>query len=260
MNSTTNLSEIQKCNYLDANLQPAKDMLLNCIGDPSKGEDKGCQSLYTKLYDPLATNLETIAIKRGVSAGYGIIRGESKEPKEPKETGTKNIFNSFDPSSSINGTVEGFTTDNGPGISVVPQGLCPQGYTWNGTNCIQVCTGCRYRDRMKSLVFPSIADQCFPEGVFDGIDNEGNTLCTCGTRHQYCSDTVIDQSSNAEGYSIENTDGSILPGASGYRELYSGYDEEYDEEDEEYEEDYGAGNGYGANGYGEPPNPYSVSR
>ena len=31
-------------------------------------------------------------------------------------------------------------------------------------------------------------DPCFPDGVYNGIDNQGNTMCTCGSKGQYCND------------------------------------------------------------------------
>ena len=34
-------------------------------------------------------------------------------------------------------------------------------------------------------------DPCFPNGVYDGIDNYGNTQCTCGKNNQYCPDKKI---------------------------------------------------------------------
>lgn len=191
MNSTTNLSELYKCNYLDANLQPSKDMLLNCIGNPSLGEDKGCKSDYTKLYDNIAINSENIAIKRGVSAGYGLT--------------SERIVAAYDSSDNTNGPIEGFTskmfiTDNGPGESTVPKNQCPEGYKWcNKTRaCVQVCIGCKYRENMKSQIFNE-ADHCFPEGVYDGVDNQGYLKCTCGLNNQYCSDDFISDIFTADG-------------------------------------------------------------
>lgn len=186
MNSTTDLSEIQKCNYLNANLQSAEDMILNCIGDPSKGKDKFCKSDYKKLYDPITSNLENIAIKRGVSAGYGI------DQIIEKKTPTPTISNKNIPEQTIEGfTSNIFITDNGPGESVITN-KCPQGYKWcNKTGaCVQVCIGCKYRDRMKSQIFNE-ADPCFPEGVYNGVDNRGYLKCTCGSNNQYCSDNFI---------------------------------------------------------------------
>lgn len=223
MNSTTNLSEIHKCNYLDANLQPAKDMLLNCIGDSSKGEDRGCKSDYSRLYDPLAINLENIAIKRGVSAGYGLTQNNSEEK-----------ISSFDPGQSVNGTVEGFTgnvsiSDGGPGEHVKYNGVCQEGHEWSDKikACVQKCINCKYRDGMKSLVFPNVADQCFPEGVFDGITNRKNTKCTCGPKNQYCSDSMINPKTGKGDYIIKNVFGEPEPGASDYRPLHQHYSDEY---------------------------------
>ena len=196
MNSTPNISEIQKCDYLDANLQPARDMLLNCIGDPSKGEDKWCKSSYTKLYDPVAVSSENINIKRSISAGYGI------------DNNSDDKINNYNSAENGNELVEGFTskmfiTDNGPGKSNIPDDQCPQGYKWcNKTGaCVQVCTACKYRERMKSQIFNE-ADPCFPDGVYDGVDNQGNLKCTCGLNNQYCSDNFIND--------IFTTDGNLF--------------------------------------------------
>ena len=56
---------LYECGYLDANLQNAEDMNLNCIKDKSKGEDKLCTSDYRKLHDNIAFNSQFISIKRG---------------------------------------------------------------------------------------------------------------------------------------------------------------------------------------------------
>ena len=185
MNSTPNISEIQKCDYLDANLQPARDMLLNCIGDPSKGEDKWCKSSYTKLYDPVAVSSENINIKRSISAGYGI------------DNNSDDKINNYNSAENGNELVEGFTskmfiTDNGPGKSNIPDDQCPQGYKWcNKTGgCVQVCTNCKYNEGTKSYLFNE-ADKCFPEGVYDGINNQGDLKCTCGKNNKYCSDNFV---------------------------------------------------------------------
>ena len=100
-----NYTELMKCDYLDSNLQPASDMLLNCIGDKSKGNEGLCTSSYTHLYDNISRNSENIAIKRGMNAGYGILPNsdpESNTESVPKPVTQKKDF-------QISSNIEGFT-------------------------------------------------------------------------------------------------------------------------------------------------------
>ena len=101
-----------------------------------------------------------------------------------------------------NRLVEGFTgkvfiTDEGPGKTSIPEGQCPEGYSRSQETgkCIQKCIGCIYRDNMKSQQFNE-ADPCFPEGTYNGITNEGNIRCTCGSNNQYCSNSFISDVNN----------------------------------------------------------------
>jgi len=191
MISGNNFGELMKCDYLDSNLQSSSDMLLKCIGDKSKGKAGLCTSSYTQLYDNIALNSENIAIKRGMNAGYGILPNSDILPKikVKKESVTF-------PERIISSNVEGFTgsfiTNNGPGESYIKRGECPQGYHWSSESkqCIQVCTNCKYKDRIKSKEFNE-ADKCFPEGVYDGISSDGTLKCTCGKDNRYCSDKFI---------------------------------------------------------------------
>jgi len=187
-----NYAELMKCDYLDSNLQPASDMLLNCIGDKSEGKEGICTSSYTQLYDNIARNSENIAIKRGMNAGYGLLPNSGILPNT-QEIKKESITS---PGKIMSSTVEGFTgsfiTDNGMGESYVKPGECPQGYRWcsKSKKCIQVCTNCKYKDRMKSKEFNE-ADKCFPEGVYDGISSDGTLKCTCGKDNRYCSDKFV---------------------------------------------------------------------
>jgi hypothetical protein len=181
-----NYSELMKCDYLDSNSQPASDMLLNCIGDKSRGKEGLCASSYTQLYDNIARNSENIAIKRGMGAGYGLLPN-SQEIKKKSITSPEKIM-----SPTVEGFTGSFITDNGMGESYVKPGSCPQGYRWcsKSKKCIQVCTNCKYNDRMKSQEFNE-ADKCFPEGVYDGISKDGTLKCTCGKDNRYCSDKLV---------------------------------------------------------------------
>ena len=69
MISGNNYTELFKCDYIDANIQPSSDMNLNCIKDKSQGEKGLCTSSY-QLYDNISVNSENINIKRGMNAGF----------------------------------------------------------------------------------------------------------------------------------------------------------------------------------------------
>ena len=83
---------------------------------------------------------------------------------------------------------EGFTN---LGESYVEPGVCPDGYFFCPLKqkCVQVCQNCKFNEKKyyKSKEFNE-GDPCFPNGVYNGIDNQGITQCTCGNREQYCND------------------------------------------------------------------------
>jgi len=100
-----------------------------------------------------------------------------------------NIDNLF-----VNSNVEGFTN---MGEKYVKPGDCPDGYYRcpKTGRCMQVCMNCKYNESTygKSKEFNE-AGPCFPNrGVYDGIDNDGVTQCTCGQRGQYCGDNFTAQ-------------------------------------------------------------------
>ena len=188
---------LYECGYLDANLQNAEDMNLNCIKDKSKGEEKLCTSDYRKIYDNIAFNSQFISIKRGMNAGYGIRPYNSDE-----------ITNNKDISKISGDTIEGYT--NYPNMNssfVVPSGpgevnieeKCREGFTYDGSKCVQVCTNCKYRDGMKSQEFNEY-DKCFPEGVYNGVNKDGLRRCNCGKNNQYCSDKFLNNFYPAGGF------------------------------------------------------------
>lgn len=198
MISGNNFEELMKCDYLDSNIQPSSDMLLKCIGDKSKGETGLCTSSYTQFYgDNIAKNSENIAIKRGMDAGYGL-SNFSKE--SVKESVKESITGKGKELSNVEGFTGSFITNNGPGESYVKSGECPQGYSWcsKSKKCIQVCTNCKYKDKMKSQEFNE-ADKCFPEGVYNGINSDGTLKCTCGKDNRYCSDKFVGGIFTSEG-------------------------------------------------------------
>ena len=155
------------CDYLDLSKQNASDMLLNCVQDNSRGYDFNCS--YGNAIEN-STNLKdsNSPFKRGVDQGFN-------NPIDNKEGFTSDIF----------------YVNNGPGVSNVPFGKCPDGFTNKNGMCVQVCMNCKYRDNMRSQEFNE-ADPCFPEGVYDGITNEGYIKCTCGLNNNYCSEKFTD--------------------------------------------------------------------
>lgn len=88
---------------------------------------------------------------------------------------------------------EGFTN---LGESYVEPGVCPDGYYFcpSKQKCVQVCQNCKFNEKKyyKSKEFNE-GDPCFPNGVYNGIDNQGITQCTCGNRGQYCNDNFDTQ-------------------------------------------------------------------
>jgi len=175
------------CNYINPAIQNARDMNLNCVSDPSSGEDKYCLSQY-KLYDNIAQRSSFLGMKRNIDAGYGVVHTNY-------ESYDKNKVNANSP---YNDMQEGFTGKifigpDGPGKRTLKKDKCPQGYSWcdKSNKCIQVCMGCKYEDNMKSQDFNEY-DPCFPNGVYDGVKNNGTIKCTCGKNNQYCSDNLIE--------------------------------------------------------------------
>ena len=187
-----NYKAMFECDYLDANLQNANDMNLNCIKNKNKGNEQLCMSEY-KLYDNIAINSQFIAIKRDMDAGFGINKYDSEKK------------NNSNISQLSNNTIEGFQNYNN--TFIVPTGLgetnienkCSEGYTYENNKCKQVCTNCKYNDQMRSQQFNEY-DKCFPQGVYDGINENGFTKCNCGNNNQYCSTDYIHNFYPAEGY------------------------------------------------------------
>ena len=84
-------------------------------------------------------------------------------------------------SSNSNGlNIEGFSnggnSDNS-GIGHLPNGVCPDGHTFDGKGCRQICTHCTYRDNEPSSRSINEADICEPHGMFNGIDENGYVKC-----------------------------------------------------------------------------------
>jgi hypothetical protein len=160
------------CEYLDASLQPASDMLNRCVQDPRQGYDFHCRD-QGPTEKP--NEMNSLAIQRGHEVGIE----SSDSPSLTQRIGTMMGHEGF--------ANRVFPTDTGLGESTVTPGTCPQGYTKCPTTgtCIQVCVGCDYHDHMKSKEFNE-ADPCFPNGVLAGYTNSGQVKCTCGDKNQYC--------------------------------------------------------------------------
>lgn len=221
------MEEQLKCFYLDAQLKPASDMLRQCVGDDTSPYRFNCEKDPMKQVMPEDVKetamMNDIAIQRGF-ASYNVdnynnrkdnvnIKSESEPKLQPKalpniKPVTQNI-NTPSQVKDIN-KKEGyqnyismdniFPTDTGLGQLQLKKGECPVGYGKCPVTgrCIQQCIGCVYKDRMKSREFNE-ADPCFPEGVYDGIDNYGNIKCTCGKDNRYCSDEFTQNIFTADG-------------------------------------------------------------
>ena len=176
------LNDRLKCDYLDFNNQPASDMLLKCVQDKSRGYDMNCQERYTPSLDNNRVN-DNFAIKRGITEGKGNLT--------EKNTGVEGFTDKI------------FITDNGSGESNVPFGECPEGYTEKNGMCVQVCMACKYKDNMRSQQF-NHADPCFPNGTYNGMTNNGDIRCTCGSMNQFCSGDFVKDMFSANGMFVFN--------------------------------------------------------
>ncbi len=159
-------STMNQCAYLDFNKQNASDMLKKCV--------RGGGALEWPCSDRKNRN-ETIA-------NYTMERpsGDNVEGGLPHTLNTSNENKLF-----TDNHVEGFTN---LGESYVKPGDCPDGYMRCPLTgkCIQVCQNCKYNERTYgySKEFNEF-DICFPSGVYDGLDNQGNVYCTSGAKGQY---------------------------------------------------------------------------
>lgn len=176
------------CEYVDASIRPADDMLYKCVQDPKRGYDFHCQMEADAIDRKNTSYTDNQAVLRGYATS-------GQHDRDFKESGHKRKIPATNTmgKGSIEGFANMFVTDNGPGESTIRNNQCPEGYsrTKNGS-CQQVCIGCSYRDNMRSKEFNEY-DPCFPEGVYDGTDKYGKTMCTCGANNQYCTHKFTDQ-------------------------------------------------------------------
>tara|TARA_B100000745_G_C19861620_1_gene286726 strand:+ start:134 stop:541 length:408 start_codon:yes stop_codon:yes gene_type:complete len=84
---------------------------------------------------------------------------------------------------TINGgaLIEGFTSDMSlsGGVSYVPEGECPVGFTKVGKECHQVCRQCKYTDNdgYFGKSYSQSNNICGPYGSFNGISDNGYIQC-----------------------------------------------------------------------------------
>ena len=166
-----------KCLYLNAEKKDAWNMINPCINgfDEIKWPCVGQEMIDNAI---LSRNLER-------PTGDNIQGNLSHSLVYKNESGPGNKIQTNMIQKNQKETVEGFTN---LGESYVPSGECPDGYKTVNGKCEQVCQNCKYNERKysKSKGFNE-ADGCFPNrGVYNGIDNDGFTKCTCGKKGQHC--------------------------------------------------------------------------
>lgn len=161
-----------KCLYLNAEKKNAWNMINPCINgfDEIKWPCVGQEMIDSSI---LSRNLERPS-------------GDNIQGNLPHSLVYIGELNSDESKASVTKQVtEGFTN---LGESYVKPGECPDGYKTINGKCEQVCQNCKYNEMKykKSKEFNE-ADACFPyKGVYNGIDNAGYKLCTCGKKNQYC--------------------------------------------------------------------------
>ena len=186
------------CEYLDLSRKPSSDMLYKCVQDPAKGFDFHCQADADPIDRKNTSYTDNSAVHRGFVTS---LQNIGSDPGAATNTPSNHLGGG---GGGAEGFANYFVTDNGPGESTIRDGKCPEGYTRSKTGkCIQVCTNCSYRDGMKSKDFNE-ADPCFPQGVYDGVDKNGFTKCTCGSDNQYCSDRFLNQFTADGSLSLNN--------------------------------------------------------
>ena len=176
----TTMEDQLECFYLDGSKQNASDMLRTCVQDQSSSFEFNCkedalkQELPTDIKE--TTRINDISIQRGMIDNLIGLEG-------------------------FTGKI--FITDEGLGKSSISEGECPEGYKKcpKTGKCIQKCINCVYHENMKSRDFNE-SDPCFPEGVYNGVTNEGYIKCTCGYNNQYCSNNFIKNEFTTDGMMI----------------------------------------------------------
>jgi len=94
-----------------------------------------------------------------------------------------NVQNNNISGGTLNGRslVEGFTSDMSlmGGVSYVPQGECPVGFTKVGDQCQQVCRSCKYTDKdgYFGTSYVQTNNICGSDGTFNGFSENGFINC-----------------------------------------------------------------------------------
>jgi hypothetical protein len=211
----TSMEEQSRCFYLDSDYQPASDMLRKCVGDNTSFYRFNCNDnpMRQELPEDVkeTARINDISIQRGFSY-YNVDNYNKNHFSVKKPIENKGFIKTPIEKKVINNNFFGyegfqnkdiFITDNGLGESSIPKGECPEGYTRcpNSGKCIQACIGCVYRDNMKSREFNE-ADPCFPNGVYNGVTNDGFIKCTCGKDNKYCSEDFTKKMFTTDGMMI----------------------------------------------------------
>ena len=170
--------DYNKCMYVNAEDKPAREMLKPCY-EAQQPFEWQCERKSLLDDSILSRNLERPS---GDNVQNNLLHTLS--------TDTVSTDTVLRVNKGLRSTksIEGFTN---LGESYVEPGSCPDGYYYCDVaqKCIQVCQNCKFNEKKytKSKEFNE-GDPCFPNGVYNGIDNQGNTMCTCGSKGQYCND------------------------------------------------------------------------
>lgn len=177
-----------QCNYLDMETQSASDMLRRCVGDKSSEKVAPCKKYNYRMDHIMNQDISNIVFERpqndNIRTSSEMLQKSGSPIKESINSGVEGYENFYD---SRTGDLY-----HGPGENFVPFNECPAGFEVcpKSGKCVQKCMNCKLNVNNKAKEFNE-ADPCFPEGVYAGIDNQGNTQCTCGSQGQYCSDSYL---------------------------------------------------------------------
>jgi len=181
--------DYNKCAYMNPEKQNADVMLRPCINgsDPLVWPCIERELMDKDIFSLTIERPQGDNISRKLNHSLGMDQKDTKKDKFP-------VNNDIEKDMFEDPNVEGFTN---MGEQYVKPGDLRDGYfKCPKTGEIkQVCMNCKYNQRTygKSKEFNE-GDACFPNrGVYDGIDNQGNTRCTCGLRGQYCNDNFTAQ-------------------------------------------------------------------
>lgn len=176
-----------QCIYMNAEKQNAEVMLEPCIN--------GSQSLVWPCVQRETIDKDIFSLITERPLGDNTTKQLNHSLLDDLNN-VKTTIKNIEASTTTDGNngIEGFTN---MGEHYVRPGDCPDGYQRCPLTgrCMQVCINCKYNERTydKSKIFNE-ADPCFPDqGVYAGIDNQGNTLCTCGQKNEYCGDNFNTQ-------------------------------------------------------------------